>query len=157
VLLILTLSLLASCGVEHGDKRYHVPSPAMEPTFKQDTAVTAKTVKAGGYQPADGDVVIFRVPAGWGLSGGDLLLRRVVGIPGETIECCGGTHGQLKRNGKWADEPYLSETGQSNSFAKVTVPAGELYVMEDNRGKGADSALKGTIRADSVTGVVEPG
>jgi hypothetical protein len=58
--------LLAAWGLVHGaagGKRYHVPSPAMRPTFRQDTTVTAKTLKAGDYRPVDGDVVVLRRPA----------------------------------------------------------------------------------------------
>jgi hypothetical protein len=67
--LTLIVPLVAACRLVHeaaGEKRYHVPSPAMRPTFRQDTTVTAKTLKAGDYRAADGDVVVLRPPAGWG-------------------------------------------------------------------------------------------
>jgi len=147
--------LLAACGAA-GEKHYKVPSAAMEPTIKEGTTVTARTVKSGDYNPADGDLVVVRPPAAWGVTGsGDLLIRRVVGVAGETIECCDGTDGQIKRDGKPADEPYLSPQGQTASFPPVKVPAGEIYVMEDRRGSGNDSAQHGTLPVGTVIGVVE--
>jgi signal peptidase I len=156
--LMLILPLLASCGAADkaaGEKRYKVPNAAMEPTIKQNSAVTSTAVEPGSYKPADGDIVMIKIPANWAESG--MLLLRVVGVPGETIECCDGKHGQLKRNGQWADEPYLSEQGQSAAFDPVKVPAGNVYLMEDNRGRSNDSAQHGPAPVDAVVGVVKLG
>jgi signal peptidase I len=155
---MLILPLLASCGLAHaatGEKRYKVPNAAMEPTIKENSTVTTVAVKPGDYRPAGGDIVLLRIPASWGESG--LLLLRVVGIPGETITCCDGTDGQLKRNGQWADEPYLAKGGQTATFDPVKVPAGEVYLMEDNRGRSNDSAQHGPAPVDAVTGLVKLG
>jgi signal peptidase I len=159
-LLILMLLTVASCGTtgSTGDKRYQVPNVAMEPTLKKGSTATAKTVKPGNYQPVDGDLVVVRPPASWGLTGpGELIIRRVVGVGGETIKYCEGPHGQLTRNGKPLDEPYLSPQGQTYFSDPVKVPAGQIYLMEDNRGMGLDSAAKGTVPVDAVVGVVDLG
>jgi signal peptidase I len=153
--LLLVVPLLASCG-GGGEKRYKVPSSSMEPTIKQGSTVTARTVKAGEYRPADGDLVLIRMPASWGNTGsGQMLIRRVVGVAGESIECCEGTYGGIKRDGTAVDEPYLSKQGAKKPFPLVKVPAGQIYVMEDERGSGNDSAQSGTLPVDAVVGVVK--
>jgi signal peptidase I len=77
------------------------------------------------------------------------------GVPGETVTCCEGTNGQIKRNGQWPAEPYLAKGGQTASFDPVEVPAGEVYLMEDNRGRSNDSAQHGPAPVDAVVGLVK--
>jgi hypothetical protein len=124
----------------------------MEPAIRAASSVTARAVKPGDYQPADGDVVVVR-PAGGLMKGPTICSSGGWSGWGETIECCDGVHGQIKRNG----EPYLADKGESNSFPPVKVPAGQTYVMEDHRGTGNDSALHRTLPVDAVVGRIKLG
>ncbi|WP_052460745.1 signal peptidase I [Microbacterium gorillae] len=107
-----------------------------------------------------GDIVVFRDPGSWlgvapatpptpaewfldlvGLGASDsdeYLIKRVIGLPGDHVVCCSAGH--LTINGVEIDEPYLREAGPASEVAfDVTVPAGHLWVMGDNRNESADS------------------
>jgi signal peptidase I len=65
---------------------------------------------------------------------GQYALRRVLGVPGDTLA---GRDGQVWRNGRPLREPYVTTPGviipAIYNFAPVTVPPGEVFVLGDNR------------------------
>ncbi|GAA4686831.1 signal peptidase I [Frondihabitans cladoniiphilus] len=73
---------------------------------------------------------------------GNHLIKRVIGLPGDHVACC-NAQGQLEVNGTPLTEPYINvpagKPADPYTF-DVTVPAGELWVMGDNRDDSADSA-----------------
>jgi signal peptidase I len=76
------------------------------------------------------------------------FIKRVIGLPGDVVE---GKRGAVYINGERIDEPYLTQKTQP--FAAVTVPAGKLFVMGDNRGNSLDSRFTlGFIPLDKVVG-----
>lgn len=88
--------------------------------------------------PEYGDVVILDAES---VPGHDVYIKRVVGLPGDTIEV---KSGELVRNGKVVDEPYAKEQMESEDM-KVTVPEGDVFVMGDNRNHSMDSRMIGTL------------
>jgi signal peptidase I len=96
-----------------------------------------------------GDVVVFRKPPGIVVDEDDLI-KRVVAVPGETVE---GRGGKVYVNGAPLDEPYVEPlchgTGQ---FGRTTVPVGKLWVMGDNRCNSSDSRVFGPIPENLVVG-----
>jgi len=72
----------------------------------------------------------------------DHLIKRVIGLPGDKVACC-NAFGQMEVNGVPLKETYLDlpagVTRVSQDDFSVTVPAGELWVMGDNRYNSADS------------------
>lgn len=86
----------------------------------------------------------------------DHLIKRVIGVPGDTVE---GRGGHVYVNGVLLREPYLPAGSHGSDIAfKVTVPAGKLWVMGDNRSESADSRAHrnqpshGFIDEDAVVG-----
>lgn len=79
-------------------------------------------------------------------------VKRVVGLPGDTIEIKDGV---LYVNDHAIDEPYILEP-MENSFAQVTVPDGCVYVLGDNRNNSHDSRYPdvGPISLDLLLGEV---
>jgi len=149
---------------------FYIPSESMEPgLIKNDRILVQKVSYWLGGEPQRGDVVVFKDPGGW-LSGADLvgpsnpvakvmtkvglfpegghLVKRVVGVGGDTIVCC-DKQGRISVNGEPLDEnPYIREQGlQCNGPRAVPscnweagpVPEGTIFVMGDNRGQSADS------------------
>jgi signal peptidase I len=76
-------------------------------------------------------------------------IKRVIGLPGETVE---GRLGHVYVDGRLLDEPYLSEAVVTSDFGPVVVPRDQLWVMGDNRQNSGDSRVFGPIRKDSVVG-----
>ncbi len=149
---------------------FYIPSPSMEPgLIKNDRILVQKVSYWFGGEPQRGDVVVFEDPGGW-LSGADTagptnpfatamskiglyptgghLVKRVVGVAGDTITCC-DKQGRIAVNGEPLDEnAYIREQGiECNGPRGVPtcdwtigpVPEGNVFVMGDNRGQSADS------------------
>ena len=90
---------------------------------------------------------------------GNHLIKRVVGVGGDHVQCCDGS-GRLLVNGEPIDEPYvLDPTVIRNREFDVVVKDGYLWVMGDNRDNSADSVAHlgdpggGQVRVESVVGI----
>ena len=145
---------------------FSIPSDSMQNTLQQgDRVLVDKLTPWFGSEPDRGEVVVFHDPDKW-LAGEPApnpnaiqtalswiglmpsaeekdLIKRVVGVAGDTIECKGT--GPLKVNGKALNEPYVyagntpcSVDDQGGQF-KVTVPKGKIWVMGDHRQNSLDS------------------
>jgi len=180
VVIALGLSLLIKTFLVQA---FFIPSESMENTLLVGDRVLVSKLTPGPFDLHRGDVVVFSDPGDWldlpprtpegpiregihdaltfvGLlpaDSGDHLIKRVVGLPGDKVQCC-DAKGRLKVNGKAVDEPYLFP-GDSPSEEKfsVTVPEGRLWVMGDHRGVSQDSRFHrevadGTVAIDDVVG-----
>ncbi len=137
-------------GASSGHVRLFVEvSAAMEPTLHPGDRISVVTRFAILHR---GDVVVFNPPAG-AFRGPPVgpLIKRIVGLPGETISSSGDT---VFINDKPLSEPYLSP-GQPLGTPIVTqrIPAGHYFVLGDNRADSADSRFFGAISARSVIGL----
>jgi signal peptidase I len=144
-------------------RSFYIPSASMETTLQPDDRVVVPSWTANASGVHRGDVVIFKDPGGWlpaapvpptafasslafvGLAPptGSFLIKRVIGLPGDVVDCC-GEGGRLTVNGTPIYEPYITVPPGSPNADKytysVTVPAGMLWVLGDNRYDSADSA-----------------
>jgi signal peptidase I len=167
--LVLVL-LLAGCTDSAGEnaysaeKRYQVLSGTMEPTIRAGEEVTADRIKPGDYQPRRGDVVVFTAPKSWASGPGRPAISRVIGIGGDAVACC-DVHGRVLVNDEPLDEPYVLKDAPlamrldpaqcaSRRFGPFGVPAGELFVMGDNRVIAQDSRCEGSVSVAAVIGLV---
>lgn len=140
--------------------------------------------------PRPGDVIVFQGPATWtendiapaGPSNGLVrglqwlgslvglappnerdFVKRVIAVGGQTVQCC-DDRGRVLVDGKPLDEPYIywmnGKPDGRQRFDPVTVPAGMLWVMGDNRSDSCDSrcqgggGLRGVVPVDDVIGKV---
>lgn len=142
-----------------GRESYREPSEAMMPTLKKGDLVTGK-IPGGTYAPKVGDVIAFLPPKSWGGSGG-YMIKRVIGVPGNTVSCCDPQH-RMVIDGKPVDEPYVTNERASNfTFEPVVVPEGRIWVQGDNRDVSLDSrnhhrmGAEGTVPVSNVIGVID--
>lgn len=157
---------------------FWVPSGSMEQTLiRGDRILVWKPGDAVGR----GDVIVFRDPGDWladpipptgwegaltdvgvfiGVlpsSSGDDLVKRVIGVAGDTISCC-SPDGRILRNGQPIDEPYVYPGDRTDQIRfSVTVPEGRVFVMGDHRSDSADSRYHmeledGTVPVANVVG-----
>ncbi len=89
---------------------------------------------------------------GFGSPGDKDFIKRVIGIPGDTVACC--SNGHVTVNGEELTEPYvyLSEGGTQQPFDPVVVPKGKLFLMGDHRDGSSDSRFNGTVPESKVVG-----
>ena len=151
---------------------FYIPSGSMESTLNISDRVLVEKVSYRFGEVERGDVVVFvHDDPGFGTSGpsnpvagffsslGQAIgvvppsdrdfIKRVVGLPGDTINCQGG---KLVRNGQPVVEPYLDPGTETQSCTRTTVGPGELFVMGDNRSNSQDSRAFGPIEEDDVVG-----
>ena len=112
-----------------------VPSTSMEPTIEPKSFIINWRFPflVGDPIPNHGDIVVFR-PGGQDRR---LLVKRVIGLPGDQISFEGG---YVFRNGEKLEEPYLQADGVTYSDTeRFSVPDGCIFVMGDNRLHSRDS------------------
>lgn len=103
------------------------------------------------HQPRRGDIVVFEYPRDVSKD----FIKRVIGLPGDQVEI---RDGQVLVNGEALDQPYLEGAstycvaGFACQGGPVTVPAGEIFVMGDNRANSSDSREWGPLPLDRVVG-----
>jgi signal peptidase I len=128
---------------------FFIPSKSMEPTLMVKDKVVVDKFTLRFTDVKRGDLVVFTRPVGLADTGIKDLVKRVVGLEGDTVEAI---EGAVYVNGQPINEPYLATPLSTSTLPKTTVGAGQLFVMGDNRGNSSDSRVFGTISADSVVG-----
>ncbi len=127
-----------------------VNGASMEPTFHpgEYLIVDQLTYKAFS-QPKRGEVIIFRYPQ----DTTKFFIKRVVGLPGETIEIRGENIRISNSDfpeGFLLDEDYLSFRKQDN--LKTKLKSDEYFVMGDNRPQSSDSRIWGPLKEELIIG-----
>jgi signal peptidase I len=117
---------------------------SMEPNLHTDQRIVVEKLTYRFQLPQRGDVVVLK------LSGNtsELLIKRVVALPGETVEVHGG---RVWIDGQPLDEPYLTQPTMGEMPPR-TVPDGYLFVMGDNRGSSNDSRAFGPVPVEQIVG-----
>jgi signal peptidase I len=140
VALIATLAIVRIFVAEP----FRIPTESMEPTLKPgDQALVSKL---SGHDPARGQLVAFHSPR----NGGELLLKRVVAVGGDTV---GLEDGVLVVDGRQVREPFVDHKAiDSVYFGPVRVRPGTVFVMGDNRANSEDSRDFGAVRTSSIIG-----
>jgi signal peptidase I len=149
---------------------YRIPSASMEPTLH--CARPENDCQAGGgllhgsdrvlanrfiyhfMDPDRGDIVVFQTPdaAQRRCLAGGTYVKRIVGLPGETIRERDGT---MFVDGKPLDESYVPDLERDErSYGPRKIPSGQYFVMGDNRAASCDSRDWGTLPRDAIIGKV---
>ena len=116
---------------------FYIPSDSMVPTLKTNDRVIVNKLSYHLHSVHRGDIVVFSAPPGVDPSVKDLV-KRVIGLPGETIE--GRKDGHVYIDGKRLVEGYLpKETNEGPTFDPIKIPPDSYWVMGDNRDNSRDS------------------
>ncbi len=122
-----------------------VQGQSMEPNLHTSQRLVVEKLSYRLHGPRRGDVVVLRPPPE---AGPDLLIKRVVGLPGEQIEMRQGT---VYIDGNPIQEPYIARPSGRDLESQV-VPPLHVFVMGDNRGFSNDSRSFGPIHIDDIIG-----
>jgi signal peptidase I len=147
---------------------FWIPSESMLPTIEVNDRVMVNKLAYDWGVPERGDVVVFRDPreveieesipeavirsvleaVGIRTRGSDDLIKRVIGLPGETVEV---KDNRVVVNGTPLEEPYLVDVFMPDEPA-ITIGEKEVFVMGDNRNASFDSRRFGPIPLDDLVG-----
>jgi signal peptidase I len=117
---------------------------SMEPNLHTDQRLVVEKLSYNFHEPQRGDIVVLSVPQ----AGPGLLIKRVIGLPGEKVEIKGG---KVYINEQAIEEPYLSIQSQRDMKATV-VPPKHVFVLGDNRGFSNDSRSFGSVPLENIVG-----
>jgi signal peptidase I len=144
---------------------FYIPSASMEPTLKIGDRVLVNKLSYDFHDVHRGDIVVFKAPPSAQSGGIQDLVKRVIGLPGDTVT--GRQDGSVYINGRRLSEPYLPKgtptdvrdvppgCGRpSDGNAGCVVPAGTVLVLGDNRTESKDGRVFGPIKQSSIVGRV---
>jgi signal peptidase I len=139
---------------------YFIPTSSMVPTLGVYDRILVQKAFFTWHDVREGDIVVFAHPPlddCPGPANGDLV-KRVIALPGQTIYSSGN---RIYVNGRLLAEPYLPADDplgppipDASRQHPYRVPAGEFYVLGDNRAISCDSRYWGPIEGSSIVGKV---
>ena len=153
---------------------FYIPSESMVPQLRVNDKILVSRLSYHLHPVHRGDLIVFSEPPGAKVEGSvphrgggiaglwrsvgqrlglvprtDQLVKRVIGLPGDTVE---GRDDHVYIDGRLLLEPYLPPGDSTVPFPPQTVPPGTLWVMGDNRGNSEDSRFFGVIARRTVVG-----
>jgi len=125
---------------------FYIPSGSMEPTLQVEDKIIVNKLVYRFKDPERGDIVVFQHPM---LDPKLDYIKRVIGLPGETLEIKDST---VYINGEPLKEDYLPEDLRFMDFGPVTIPENSYFMMGDNRNNSQDSRVWGTLPREYIIG-----
>jgi len=159
-ILVVVVVLLALAVRAFGYQTFWIPSTSMVPTLQEGDRILVQKAFFNWHDLHQGDIVVFARPPRdrcGGPADSDLV-KRIIALPGQTIYSAGNT---VYVNGRPLAEPYLPRIDplgppipDATRLHPFRVPAGDFYVLGDNRQISCDSRFWGPITGRSIVGRV---
>jgi signal peptidase I len=137
---------------------FSIPSASMFPTLRVGDRILVQKLFFNWHDLRTGEIIVFARPAADTMCvvpGESVLVKRVIGLPGQRIYSRGN---DVFVDGKELSEPDvvhpLGPTIASKQHPYI-VPAGDIYVLGDNRPNSCDSRYWGPIKGSSIIGKVD--
>lgn len=147
---ILVAAVASILLVNYVAAAYQIKGNSMNTTLKDDERVIISklTLKTGVINRFD--IVVLNKPID---AGNHSIIKRVIGLPGETIEI---REGNVYINNKKLKQPFLGESesyiNQTDNMKPLLLAPDSYFVMGDNRAVSRDSRNFGPVRADHIYG-----
>lgn len=128
---------------------YYLPSSTMNPTLQIGDRVMVDKAIYRTASPQRGDIIVFEAPLDEEVEGA--FIKRIVGLPGETVEIQAGV---VYIDGQPLEEDYTTIPIQDiqEDYSPVEVPPNAYYVLGDHRNNSYDSRFFGSVPQDNITG-----
>lgn len=141
---------------------FYIPSGSMEPTLDVGDRVLVNKLSYKMHDVNRGDVIVFERPPGETDSSIKDLIKRVIALPGETVEghdgvvyVCESACTTPSQEGRPLTEGYVNPVCRTNTdadFGPIPLTDSQVWVMGDNRCGSSDSRVFGPIETDTIVG-----
>jgi signal peptidase I len=153
--IVLVVALAVAVGLRtFVIQTYSIPSGSMIPTLMVGDRILVDKLSYHLHAVHRGDVVVFATPPKeLKILDVNDLVKRVIGLPGETISS--GPHGEVFIDGKPIAQPWLTKSARADPGPPIQeqkIPAGDVFVMGDNRGESDDSRDYGPVSESLIVG-----
>jgi signal peptidase I len=149
VLLVMGALLIALVIKTFLFQAFYIPSASMDPTLKVHDRVLVNKLSYHLHPVHRGDIVVFKAPKEERTAEIKDLVKRVIGLPGDTLEA---RDGHIYVNDRLLKEPYLPKGTVTDNLPRQVIPAGSYFMMGDNRGESSDSRVFGPIKRSTIIG-----
>lgn len=130
---------------------FFVKGQSMDPTFENGDYLIVDELSYRFRDPERGEVVVFKYPN----DPSQRYIKRVIGLPGETVEIKGGKITIINEKGKeLLDEKYLPSNILTLGDANIALSQEEYFVLGDNRMASSDSRRWGALPEKNIIGRV---
>jgi signal peptidase I len=134
---------------------FYIPSGSMEPTLQIGDRIIVSKLSYDVHGVNRGDIVVFHAPPAEAAACADPnikdLVKRVIGLPGETISSRGN---DVLIDGKAIAQPWFPPTNLGTPIKTTYITANHYFVMGDNRADSCDSRFWGTLPKANIIGHV---
>jgi len=131
---------------------FFVRGQSMEPNFENGDYLIIDEISYRFREPLRGEVVVFKYPQ----NPSQRYIKRIIGLPGETIEIENSKVIIFNRQGSQVldESEYLSSFIQTPGKVQITLAENEYFVLGDNRISSADSRRWGPLPREDIVGRV---
>jgi signal peptidase I len=126
--------------------RAYVEGPSMQPNFYTNDLIVVNRMVYYFGAPSRGDVIVLRNPVN---AADDDLIKRIVGLPGETVEI---KNGRVFINGLMLEESYIKDFCQGFCDGTWHLKNDQYFILGDNRNNSMDSHSFGPINRNLIVG-----
>jgi signal peptidase I len=131
---------------------FFVRGQSMEPSFHDGDYLVVDELTYRFREPQRGEVIVFKYPQ----NTSQRYIKRIIGLPGETVEIKGGTV-FIESNGQRValqENEYLGAGIDTPGEVKISLGPGEYFVLGDNRYASSDSRRWGILPREDIIGRV---
>ncbi len=149
-ILVLALGLAFLIRTFVAEPRY-IPSESMLPTLEIGDRLIVEKLSYYSHLPQRGDIIVFAPPPQLqelGYQKDQAFIKRVIGLPGETIEV---KNGRVLIDRQLLTESYIAAP-PDYLMSSIVVPPTQLFVMGDNRNNSNDSHVWGFLPTANIIG-----
>lgn len=145
IFITLIIAFALFIGIQFTLQQVEVRQVSMLPNLVEGERIFINKIVFSFHDPERGDIIVFRDPQ---TDSAIPLIKRIIGLPGETIEVKSGL---VYVNGSPLEEPYIKDKPRY-TLEPFTIPMGEYFVLGDNRNSSRDSHQGWTVPEADIIG-----
>jgi signal peptidase I len=148
-LIVILIAVALFVGLRLTIQTYIVYGPSMEPNYWENEWIIVNKLAYKSHTPQRGDIIVFQPP----ISSTKPFIKRIIGLPGESVEIKNGTVYVHKTDGSiiTLQEPYIKESFYTN-YRSPIILENEYFVMGDNRNNSSDSRTGWLVSREKIVG-----